>query len=337
MSAAAVVKLDNDVIPTKDTKLLLAGIVAIPPVAIGAWQWGDKRVWNWTPEAEKDAKEAFDKAFELGIPFYDTAEVYGDGESEREIGRFQKDYSEQDKQKQVIATKYFPYDHRTQFPDVLLSALKDSLARLGTFQVDLYQIHAAIHPVEIEVVANALADAHDAGLVKTVGVSNYSKEEIQRMHAALAKRGIALASNQISYSLIRTIPEKSGLIQLCHDLGITILAYSPLGMGLLTGKFGSTGPWPKGRQQTFEKFDTTQLGHLLDALKRLSEKYERPSSAIALNWCIVKGTVPLGGARTQEHVVQNALALGFRLTTEEVAELDKFAFLGSNNKGWQHG
>lgn len=114
-------------------------------------------VWNWTPEAEKDAKEAFDKAFELGIPFYDTAEVYGDGESEREIGRFQKDYSEQDKEKQVIATKYFPHDHRTQFPDVLLSALKDSLARLGTFQVDLYQIHAAIHPVEIEVVGKSMA------------------------------------------------------------------------------------------------------------------------------------------------------------------------------------
>lgn len=76
------------------------------------------------------------------------------------------------------------------------------------------------------ILADALADAHDAGLVKTVGVSNYSKEEIQRMHAALAKRGIALASNQISFSLIRTIPEKSGLIQLCHDLGITILAYS---------------------------------------------------------------------------------------------------------------
>lgn len=113
-------------------------------------------MWNWTPEAEKDAKEAFDKAFELGIPFYDTAEVYGDGESEREIGRFRKDYSEQDKEKQVIATKYFPYEHRTQFPDVLLSALKDSLARLGIFQVDLYQIHAAIHPVEIEVVGKTM-------------------------------------------------------------------------------------------------------------------------------------------------------------------------------------
>lgn len=80
------------------------------------------------------------------------AEVYGDGESEKEIKRFQEKYSEEEKAKQVIATKYFPHAHRTQFPDVLLSALKDSLSRLGSFKVDLYQIHAPIHPVEIEVV-----------------------------------------------------------------------------------------------------------------------------------------------------------------------------------------
>ncbi|KAI8644693.1 NADP-dependent oxidoreductase domain-containing protein [Parasitella parasitica] len=344
MNAAARIKLDHDVIPTQDTKLLLAGTISIPPI-----------VWGWTPQAEKDAKAAFDKAFELGLAFYDTAEVYGDGESEREICRFRNDYSEQDKEKQVIATKYFPYNHRTQFPDVLLSALKDSLARLGTFQVDLYQIHAPIHPAEIEVVANALADAYDKGLIKAVGVSNYSKDEIQRMHAALQKRGIVLASNQISFSLIRTIPEKSGLIQQCHNLGIVILAYSrkftliipgtryiymcstALGMGILTGKYGSQGPWPKGREQPFKKFDTAQLGNLLDVVKRLGEQYGRPPSAIALNWCMAKGTVPLGGARTQEHVEQNALALGFRLTNEQVAELDEFAFLGSNNKGWQHG
>jgi pyridoxine 4-dehydrogenase len=100
------------------------------------------------------------------------------------------------------------------------------LARLGTLDVDLYQIHAAIHPVSIEVVADALADAYDAGLVKAVGVSNYSLDEIRIMHGALQKRGVSLASNQISYSLIRTIPEKSGLIKLCHDLGIAVLAYS---------------------------------------------------------------------------------------------------------------
>ncbi|KAG2217197.1 hypothetical protein INT45_005406 [Circinella minor] len=320
------VKLDAGVVPTKDTKIVLGGSIRVPPIA-----------WSWTPEAEKDAKEAFDTAIELGIPFYDTAEVYGKGESEREINRFREKYGPEEKSKQIIATKYFPYEERTEFPDVLLSALRDSLARLGVDKVDLYQIHAPIHPVSIPVVANALADAHAAGLVTTVGVSNYSLEEIKEMHEALKKRGIQLASNQVSYSLVRTIPEKSGLIKLCHDLGIAILAYSPIGMGLLTGKFGAKGPFPESRKARFESFDTQQLTQLLDLLKSLATKYDREQSAIALNWCIAKGTIPLGGARTAEHVRQNAAAFGFLLTPEELSELDKFAFLGENKKEWNHG
>ncbi|KAI9008763.1 NADP-dependent oxidoreductase domain-containing protein [Phycomyces nitens] len=331
------VKLDPGVVPTKDTLIELANTIRVPPIAVGTWQWGDKRVWGWSPEAEKDAKEAFDAAYKFGVPFYDTAEVYGDGESEREISRFRKDYSPDQQQNQIIATKFFPHQHRTEFPAVLFSALRDSLDRLGVQKVDLYQIHAPIHPVAIEVVANALADAYEAGLVKSVGVSNYSLDEIKRMHAALKKRGIQLASNQVSYSLIRTIPEKDGLIKLCHDLGIAILAYSPLGMGLLTGKYSVDGPIPASRESLFNSLDKPQLKSLLDTLGTLANKYDRPQSAIALNWCIAKGTIPLGGARTAEHIENNILALGFILSPEDIAELDEFAFKGVNDENWKHG
>ncbi|KAI9260501.1 NADP-dependent oxidoreductase domain-containing protein [Phascolomyces articulosus] len=337
LMSASPVKLDPGVIPTKDTKIVLAGSVEVPPIGKHYIIIIFLNVWSWTPEAEKDAKEAFDAAIELGIPFYDTAEVYGKGESEREINRFREKYSPEDRQKQIIATKYFPYEDRTDFPDVLLSALRDSLARLGVDKVDLYQIHAPIHPVAIPIVADALADAHAAGLVTTVGVSNYNSDEIKEMYEALKKRGIQLASNQVSYSLVRTIPEKSGLIKTCHDLGVAILAYSPIGMGLLTGKFGADGPFPESRKKRFESFDKEQLRQLLGVLQRLATKYDRQQSAIALNWCISKGTIPLGGARTAEHVRQNAAALGFLLTPEEVSELDKFAFLGENKKEWNHG
>lgn len=108
-------------------------------------------------------------------------------------------------------------------------------------------------------------------------------------------------------------------------------------MGLLTGKFNSTDPFPKERQALFSTLDTDQLTKLLQVLKSINEKYGFPQSAIALNWCIVKGTIPLGGARTAEHVEQNALALGFRLTDDDIAQLDEFAFLGANSKEWQHG
>lgn len=331
------IKLGKGVVPTTDTKLKLAGVLEVPPIAIGCWQWGDTKVWNWGEGSPKDAEEAFDTAYKLGIPFYDTAEEYGNGVSENQIFRFREKYSEEEKAKQVIATKFFPYSHRTEFPGVLLSALKDSLARLGIFKADLYQIHAPIHPVEVEVVAEALADAYDAGLIKTVGVSNYGIDEIKRMHGALKKRNVLLASNQISYSLTRTIPETSGLIKLCHNLGIAILAYSPLGMGILTGKYPPEGPFPKERQERFSVYDKTQLSQLLGLLKRLGDKYQKTQSAIALNWCIAKGTIPLGGAKTAEHVKHNTEALGFRLTEEEVSELDKLSFEGSNNNEWQHG
>lgn len=198
-----------------------------------------------------------------------------------------------------------------------------------------------------------MADAYDAGLIKTVGVSNYGIDEIKRMHGALKKRNVLLASNQISYSLTRTIPETSGLIKLCHNLGIAILAYSrkyhffkslkknniftALGMGILTGKYPPEGPFPKERQERFSVYDKTQLSQLLGLLKRLGDKYQKTQSAIALNWCIAKGTIPLGGAKTAEHVKHNTEALGFRLTEEEVSELDKLSFEGSNNNEWQHG
>jgi aryl-alcohol dehydrogenase-like predicted oxidoreductase len=108
-------------------------------------------------------------------------------------------------------------------------------------------------------------------------------------------------------------------------------------MGLLTGKYYPHGPFPEKRDRFFRKFDPEQLTKLLDTLKALSHKYERSQSAIALNWCIAKGTIPIGGARTADHVEQNFTALGFRLTQDEINTLDEFAFVGSNNNEWQHG
>lgn len=110
-----------------------------------------------------------------------------------------------------------------------------------------------------------------------------------------------------------------------------------IGMGLLTGKFGVDGPFPEGRKQHFEKFDKTQLKQLLDTIRKLADKYSREPSAIALNWCIAKGTIPLAGARTAQHVRQNEAALGFILTPDEITELDKSAFLGENKKEWARG
>lgn len=110
-----------------------------------------------------------------------------------------------------------------------------------------------------------------------------------------------------------------------------------IGMGLLTGKYNASGPFPERREKLFSSLETEQLRRLLEVVKTTSEKYNVPQSAIALNWCIVKGTIPLGGARTGVQMEQNALALGFLLADEDVEALDQFAFLGANSKEWQHG
>ncbi|KAF3901717.1 hypothetical protein AA313_de0200134 [Arthrobotrys entomopaga] len=175
----------------------------------------------------------------------------------------------------------------------------------------------------IEGIAKQLAECVDLGLTKTVGVSNYNKEQMIRMHDALAKYGVPLASNQIEFNLLRRVPESSGLLAACHERGIVPLAYSPLAMGRLTGKYNSKNPPPSGRiygNQSWEKIDP-----LLDAMKEIGDKHGVPLSAVALNWTMCKGTIPLGGARNGNQCGQNIQALGFRLTDEELAKLDELA------------
>lgn len=163
------------------------------------------------------------------------------------------------------------------YPSSLLNALKGSIERLGVDVVDLYQIHGPIHLRSVEVVADALAEAFKLGLVKSVGVSNYSIDQMVRMHAALAKHGIQLASNQVEFSLLRRYPETSGLIAKCHELGVAVLAYSPLGMGRLTGKYTAENPPPSGRR--FSNYPMTELTPLLTVIERIAKEHDVPMSA----------------------------------------------------------
>ncbi len=111
------------------------------------------------------------------------------------------------------------------------------MKRLGRSSIDLYQHHFPSRRVDIPQLMDLLADAVEAGKVKAVGVSNYSAEQMRMAHAALARRGIPLASNQVEYSLLHRQPEANGVLDACRELGITLIAYSPLAMGMLTGKY----------------------------------------------------------------------------------------------------
>ncbi|HWJ63268.1 MAG TPA: aldo/keto reductase, partial [Acidimicrobiales bacterium] len=181
----------------------LAGTeVAIPAMGVGTWAWGDAKTWGYgTYDAATSGdtiREAWAASIDAGATFFDTAEVYGDGESERIIGGLLAGDPERAKRVQ-LATKFMPVPWKVNVRPALLASLRASLERLGLERVDLYQIHGPVSLRGHGALAEALAAAHQAGLVRAVGVSNYSVSETKKFDAELRKRGLRLASNQIEF------------------------------------------------------------------------------------------------------------------------------------------
>ncbi len=287
---------------------------------VGAWAWGDRLVWGYgRGYAASEVRRAFDVSVAAGIRLFDTAEVYGQGQSELLLGEFIKTVE----QPLIIATKFMPYPWRLGRGS-LLKALRNSLKRLGLQQVDLYQVHHPMPPVNPETWMEAMTEAVQAGLVREVGVSNYDRSWTQRAYVALAREGIRLASNQVEYSLINRKVEKNGLLKQCQEQGVRLIAYSPLGMGLLSGKYTPENPPTGIRGGRYNRRFLERLVPLLTLMKRIGSDHAGKAPAqVALNWVICKGALPIPGAKNVAQAEQNAGTLGWRLTDEEVALLDE--------------
>jgi aryl-alcohol dehydrogenase-like predicted oxidoreductase len=299
--------------------------IRISPLGLGTWQWGDRMMWSYgKTHTASDVRAAFQVSLDAGINFFDTAEVYGKGRSEWLLG----ECLQQVRQPPVIAplvvaTKFMPFPWRLR-RRALSSALRTSLARLRLDRVDLYQIHWPFPPIPVEVWANALADAVEAGLTRAVGVSNYNPAQMLRAHAALAKRGVPLASNQVEYHLLNRRVEHNGLLKLCQELGVALIAYSPLAKGLLTGKYTAETRPPGMRGHTVSRGRLRGIQPLIRRMREIGEAHAGKSPAqVALNWVMCKGAVPIPGAKNARQAQENAAAMGWRLTEAEVAVLDE--------------
>ena len=316
--------------------------VALPLMGVGTWAWGDKATWGMNGYDRSygfaTIREAYRRSVAAGVTLLDSAEMYGAGESERIIGRLLEE-DRADGARLVVATKFMPWPWRMALSSALMAALRASLERLRLPAVHLYQIHGPTSLRSHAAMAAALAAAYHAGLVKAVGVSNYSEREMRALHAELAKRGVPLATNQIEYSLLRTMPESNGLLGACKELGVAVLAYSPLGQGRLTGKYSANNP-PPGRR-SFSDFPMAEIEPIVAALGRSGERHGGKTPAqVALNWLICKGTVPIPGAKNRAQADENAGALGWRLSAEDVEALDRVAKRGQRrlmHRLWQHG
>jgi aryl-alcohol dehydrogenase-like predicted oxidoreductase len=202
--------------------------------------------------------------------------------------------------------------------------LEASLARLGRKSIDLYQHHFPSNSVSIPVLMDLMADAVEAGKVRAVGVSNYSAEQMQMAHAALAKRGIPLASNQVEYSLLHRHPETNGVLDACRELGVTLIAYSPLAMGALTGKY-SPSVKAGGLRRFLPGFNNKAMEAVqpvVELLRAIGDRYGKTPSQVALRWLMENPSVlPIPGAKNSMQAVSNAGALTFSLAAAEVDAL----------------
>jgi aryl-alcohol dehydrogenase-like predicted oxidoreductase len=314
-----------DLIPLGNTDL------RVTPLGLGIWQWCDTMMWNYGKGyGESDLKPVYEATLAAGINFIDTAEMYGRGRSERLIGQYIAETGTRDQV--VLATKFAPLPWRLS-SGRLLHALRESLNRLGLSQVDLYQIHFPYTPVSIETWMSALADAVEAGLARVVGVSNFGPGQTIRAHAALARRGVPLASNQVEYSLLDRKPETSGLIKVCRDLGVTVIAYSPIAKGMLTGKY-TPDNLPTGmRSRIYNREYLSKIQPLIDLLREIGQAHgDKSPSQVSLNWLICKSAVPIPGAKNLRQAQENFGAVGWRLTEEEVARLDEVSRKVMNEK-----
>jgi aryl-alcohol dehydrogenase-like predicted oxidoreductase len=293
--------------------------IQVSRIGIGTWSWGDRGDWQFgLTHTEKDIQEVVRTVIDSGINFFDTAESYGGGDSEKLLGR---SLSAQHRSV-VIATKFSPGRWQLRKQD-LLNALRNSIARLGLDHVDLYQLHWLTRFASIESRMDALAEGLATGLTRSIGVSNFTLEQLLRAYDALAKRNVPLASIQIEYNLLHRAPELNGIAEACRKLGITLIAYSPLAMGMLTGKYTPTNLPPSGRSAKYSASFLGKIQPLIHVIRDIGEVHEGKTIAqVALNWLICKGALPIPGAKTAQQAKELSGAMGWNLTPDEVVALD---------------
>ena len=297
-----------------------ASDLEVAAIGVGTWQWGDRRYWGYGQDyGEADLAEAFQVAVGDNLTFFDTAEIYAGGESARHLGR-QIGLTGEDV---VVATKFMPFPNRLT-GSAVERALDASLRRLGVDRIDLYQVHWPFGLLRQRPLMRALADCVAEGKIRWIGVSNYGEKRLRKAAAILAEFGIPLVSNQIRYSLLRRAAEINGILDTCEELDITVIAYSPLAQGLLSGKYTPDSKVKGVRRYSgeFSKSRRRTVGPLLAELGAIGENHGKTRAQVALNWLIRRpGVIAIPGVKNAEQARLNAGAIGWSMTDDEALRL----------------
>ncbi|XP_042439791.1 pyridoxal reductase, chloroplastic-like [Zingiber officinale] len=311
------------------------GPLSVSPMGFGTWAWGNQLLWGYREDMDTALQEVFNLALRNGITLFDTADSYGtgrlNGQSERLLGKFIGEFQGPSiRNNIVIATKFAAYPWRLTAAQ-FVKACKSSLERLQLDQIGIGQLHwstANYAPLQEKALWDGLVAMYEEGLVRAVGVSNYGPKQLIKIHDYLESRGVPLSSAQVQFSLLSMSEAQMELKQVCDSLGICLIAYSPLGLGMLTGKYTAANLPPGPRALLFRQV-LPGLVPLLNSLKNISERRQKTMSQVAINWCICKGTVPIPGVKSVGQAKENLGALGWRLSSDEVLELESAAMSSS--------
>lgn len=290
--------------------------IEITPILMGTWQAG-KSMWVGIEDTE--TIKAIRSAFAAGITTIDTAEVYGNGHSEQIVAQALSDVRD----RVVYATKVFA-NHLKY--DQVIEACDRSLKNLKTDYIDLYQIHWPSGSFKSEIVPiaetmRAMNDLKEQGKIRAIGVSNFSRAQLEE--AAQYGR---IDSLQPPYSLFWRKVEKDAM-PYCVENNISLLAYSPLAQGLLTGKFGLGHEFPEGDNRRDNKLfkgdNYVRAQTALDKLRPIADRYNVSLANLAIAWLIAQPqTNAITGARHAKQIEENAIAAAVKLSPEDLAEID---------------
>ena len=305
-------------------------------IALGTWAWGagafgGDAVFGSNTDVE-NLKPVFEAAMKSGLNLWDTATVYGMGESERILGTLAKGVNRDDL---AISTKFTP-----QLAEIYENSVEKmadaSIERMDCGYIDIYWIH---NPMDVERWTPGLIPLLKSGKVKRVGVSNHNIQEIQRANEILGEAGFKVSAVQNHFSLLYRSSEKGGVLDYCKKNGIEFWAYMVLEQGALSGKYNKENLLPEESDRG-KKYNPVlpQLEALTNEMSAIGQKYGASCSQIGIAWAIAKGTLPLIGATKERHVIEAAEAAKIQLTDEEVAKLEKLAdATGIDTRGgWEH-
>jgi len=303
----------------------------VSPVGLGCLQFSRGRGVSgimWPSLSRQEINAIVETSIKGGINWFDTAELYGRGESERALSHSLDDL-DIPRDEIVIATKWWPL---LRTASSITSTIEKRLSALNTPKIDLYLIHNSFSFSSISSEMKEMAKLVKEEKVRYVGVSNFSASGMRKAHQELSKYGLTLVSNEVNYSLLKRQIEKNGVLDTAKELGISLIAYSPLGRGLLSGKFHDNPDLIYQRHIFRRYYASLNKGELkkslpvVEALKSIALKYQVTPSQIALNWVInSKGNtvVTIAGATKVGQATDNAGAMKFELSEDDISYLNE--------------